>query len=190
MSRVGFSTVEFFASSSDFISLSELIFQLGLSPVEHGLLPSDPERWNKLADIRLRDGCMLGEWAKGPDANHNLKLLLVPVGQPVHRRAVPQKREGRVLHVNGLQENPDSLYLSAGGIDKNQCLIPSLLTCLSSQTTALVKFKEIKKLISKQYTMSSDGHYWLGPGALQRRTAGTKICTDSRYGTEVEAKSL
>lgn len=53
MARIGFFIIEFFASSGDYVLLSEVIFKLGVAPAECGMLQSESRRWSRLSEIRL-----------------------------------------------------------------------------------------------------------------------------------------
>lgn len=76
MARIGFLTIEFFASSADYVLLSEVIFKIGLAPAECGMLQSEPRRWSRLSEIRLTGNRKVGEWAIGSDANQNQAFIL------------------------------------------------------------------------------------------------------------------
>lgn len=180
MARVGFSTIEFFANARDFASLSEQIYTLGLSPVQGGMLPAEPNRWDKLCEVLIAGKYRVGEWVKGPDANHNLTFVLKPLGCVPNKRPVVQKRSNKVLYVIGIQENPDSIFLSAGGLCPEGDLVLSKIYCLTKSKSAQAKFGLLKKFMIANYLRSIDRYYLVGPNAAEQSKAGLRLCVDSR----------
>lgn len=146
MARIGFLTIEFFASSADYVLLSEVIFKLGLVPAECGMLQSEPRRWSELSEIRLAGNRKIGEWATGPDANQNQAFILMAPNHELRSRPVLQKRTGQILYSVGILENPESLYLSAGGGSSVGCLIPSKLSCFRAESNARAALVALKNI--------------------------------------------
>lgn len=185
MARIGFLTIEFFASSADYVLLSEVIFKIGLAPAECGMLQSEPRRWSRLSEIRLAGNRKVGEWATGPDANQNQAFILTAPSHDLKSRSVLQNRTGQILYSVGILENPESLYLSAGGLSSIGCLIPSKLSCFRAEGNARAAFGCIRKYIISNYTASADGHYWVWPDAARLARGGARLCTDSRSSERI-----
>jgi hypothetical protein len=183
MPRTEFATIEFFAAPGDFDSLSDLVFQLRLAPVQAGLLRVPPSRWSRLSEFRYANGKRLGEWAKGPCANHNDTFLLMQPHSSINVRAVPQRRSKETRLAVDLLQNPKALYLSAGGICQGKFLLPSLISCRNTDQDASGHFSVLKRQITEQFVKSTDRYYWIGPEAVRLLGDGILLSVDARCPT-------
>jgi hypothetical protein len=185
MARSGFATIEFFAAPGDFDWLSDLVFQLGLAPVQAGLLQAPPSRWSMLSEFRYANGQRLGEWAKGPSANQNDAFLLLPPHSSIDVRSVPQRRSEETRLAVDLLENLKALYLSAGGVCQGKFLLPSMISCRNTDQDASGHFIALKRQITKQFVISTDRHYWIGPEAVRLLGDGILLSVDARCPTSL-----
>lgn len=185
MARSGFATIEFFAASADLNWLSDLVFQRGLAPVQAGMLRSPPLRRSRLSEFTNANGQRLGEWAEGPTASQNDAFLLLPPHSWIDVRSVPQRRSEETRLAVDLLQNPKALYLSAGGVCQEKFLLPSMISCRNTDQDATGHFSGLKGQIVKQFVISTDRHYWIGPEAVRLLEDGILLSVDIRCPTSL-----
>lgn len=119
------------------------------------------------------------------DWNHSKNFLVIPKGQLINIREIPQ-RSGGVKYAFDQMKNPKSIVFKGSGILKDGVIVAGSIGTISEDELSLEIFRNFSKQLKKAFYKV--GSFYVGPKAKEKLNKGWRLVTNANSPIQYDLK--